>query len=138
MRAYPSIESLRGEPGFEAVLVPSYFPEGISWPPRLIVGQKRPFMAAVIEFNGTDMESVLVISESFSADFSPGRTARFSELRQSVNLEMGGREALVETGLCNDGSPCSRLSWMEGGLFLKLFMRAPSLELIRIAESMSK
>lgn len=136
MRPYASIEHLIGETGFDAVLVPSYFPEGINWPARLVIGQRRPFMAAVMEFDGKDTERVLVISESESAGFKPGYTTRFSDLRQSVKLDLKGRSALVETGLCHGGYSCSRISWQEDGLFLKLFMRAPSMELIRIAESM--
>ena len=138
MRPYPGIEQLRKEPGFDSVLVPSYFPEGIKWPPRLVLGQRRPFMAVVLEFDGEDAEMVLVISESVSADFEPGHAARFSELRQAANVDLNGSPALIETGLCHEGASCSRLSWQEGGLYVRLFMRAPSVTLIRIAESMPR
>jgi hypothetical protein len=138
MRPYPGIQELRKEPGLGDVLVPAYFPEGIKWPPRLVLGQMTPFTAVVMEFDGEDADRVLVISESASADFEPGHAARFSELRQSVNLDLQGRPALVETGLCADGVACSRLSWQEGGMYVRLFMKAPSVTLIRIAQSMFK
>jgi len=138
MRRYSGIEQLRREPGFGSVLVPSYYPEEIKWPPRHVLGQKVPFMAVVMEFDGEDEDRVLVISESSSAIFLPGRVASFSELRQSVNMDLKGRDSLVETGLCHDGAGCSRLSWNEGDLHVKLFMRAPSVTLIRIADSMLK
>ena len=136
MRQYPGVEELRHESGFGGVLVPSYFPESIKWPPTSVLGQKRPFMAAVMEFEGKGRELALIISESGSAGFRPGRLARFMELRQSVKADLKGRDALIETGLCDDGTVCSRLSWQEAGLYVRLFMRAPSVELIRIAESM--
>jgi hypothetical protein len=136
MRPYPGIQELRKEAGFGSVLVPSYFPEGIKWPPSLVLGQKSPFMAAVMEFDGDEVQRALVISESVSADFEPGHAARFSQLRQSVEMDLRGRKALIETGLCSDGAACSRLSWQEGSMHVRLFMRAPTLTLIRIAESM--
>ena len=137
MRKYAGIEQLRHEPGFERVMVPSFFPEGIMWPPALVLGQKKPFMASVMEFDGKGARRALIISQSASAGFEPGPGARFSELRQSINMDLNGREALIETGLCADGTACSRLSWQQDGrLYVKLFMRAPSVTLISIAQSM--
>jgi len=136
LKPFATVEQLKGEAGFGRVLIPSYFPEGIKWPPRLVLGQVRPFMAAVIELDSKEVERFLVISESSSPDFEPGNASRFFSLRQSVNIELKGRNVLVETGLCKDASSCSRLSWDEEGLHVRILMHSPSLELIRIAESM--
>jgi len=136
MRPYPGVDDIRKEAAFGSVIVPSYFPEGIKWPPSLVLGQSRPFMAVVMEFDGDGNQRALVISESLSADFEPGHAARFLELRQSVEMDLQGRPAHIETGLCRDGASCSSISWKEGDLHIRLFMRAPTLTLIRLAESM--
>lgn len=136
MRSYPSVEKLKHEPGFEGLLVPSYFPEGITWPPAMILGQKEPFMAAVISFDGARGRDSLVISQSTSPDFDPGGVMRFEVLRQSVEMDRAGRHLRVEIGLCHDGAQCSRVSWSGTDRHVKVFMYGPSVTLLRIVQSM--
>lgn len=142
MRRFKSIEALKSASGPREVLVPSFFPEGIAWPPALVLGQREPFSASILgfdgDFDGRRGTHVLVISQSSSASFSPGSMAAFEEIRQSVSTSVEGRDTLLETGLCRGGEQCSRLTWSEGGQRVELFMQATSLELIRIAESMLK
>ena len=85
MKHYAGVDELRRESGFGAIIVPSYFPESIKWPPTSVLGQKRPFMATIMEFEGNDGRPTLIISESGSPEFRPGRMARFMELRSTCS-----------------------------------------------------
>ena len=136
MHPYKDIREMKAEPAMQSLLVPSYFPESVSWPPKLLIAQTRPFMAALMEFDGTDSNTVLVISQSASEDFDPDGSLRMLEVRQSVKVDFAQGQALLETGLCEDAASCSSLSWSQGDVYVRVLMRAPSVVLLQIAESM--
>ncbi len=55
VRRYDSIEEATRSLGFQnKALVPKYFPEGILWPPSMILAQKKPYKAVLIEFSETE------------------------------------------------------------------------------------
>lgn len=137
LRQYPSIEKIKAAPGFEALKVPSYFPESVTWPPAQIIGMSRPFMAALMVFDGKPGKKTLVISQSTSSKFDAHGALELMELRQSVEVDLLGRSAVLETGLCYGESQCSRISWKDDGLYISALMRAPSVSLLRIARSMA-
>lgn len=136
MREYPDIQQLKHTPGFERVLEPSYFHESVIWPPSMVMGMSRPFMASVFIFEGTAGEGTLVISQSTSGRFAPDGAVDFAVLRQSIEVDLSGRAATLETGLCPGGGACSRVSWQDEGVYVTAFMRGPSVPLLRIARSM--
>lgn len=43
---YNSLEAVKRSLGVEKVIVPVYIPEGMPWPPSLIIAQKNPFFCA--------------------------------------------------------------------------------------------
>jgi hypothetical protein len=51
-------------------------------------------------------------------------------------VDLKGREAIVESGSCDSGEPCSRVTFAEGGLWLKVEMRSLPEELLVLARSM--
>src|SRR3990172_6505504 len=66
-RPYDSIEEAKRSLGLDNVLVPAYFPEGITWPPSLILAQKKPYMALVMEFKKVEAsETILIVIQSSS------------------------------------------------------------------------
>ena len=137
MNRYQSINDVEATLGIKKIYVPAYFPETIGWPPAAILAQGSPYPAVVMEFSGgSDGETMLVIVQAASRDFDPEVAIGFHSASETVALDLRGRSARLEAGLCEDRTACSRLQWDEGELHLMLTMKAPSVELIRIAESM--
>src|SRR3990170_2868300 len=61
-RQYDSIEEAKRSLGLDTVLVPGYFPEGITWPPSFIFLQKKTYKDVVMEFKETrEMEAALLV-----------------------------------------------------------------------------
>ena len=137
MSRYQRIDDVQSTLGITKIYVPAYFPETIGWPPAAILAQNKPFPAVIMEFlRASDGETMLVITQAASRRFQPDVAIRFHAVSETVPLDLRGRSARLEAGLCEDGTACSRLEWDEGDVHLMLTMRAPSIELIRIAESM--
>jgi hypothetical protein len=137
MATYPNIEAAVSTLGIRKVYVPAYFPETLSWPPAVVLAQSKPYQAVVMEFSrARDGQTVLVISQAASTLFEPDVAIPFRTVSETVPLDLRGRKARLEAGVCDDRTACSRIQWDEGTVHIVLTMRAPAVELIRIAESM--
>ncbi len=137
-RRYDSIEEAKRSLGFENILVPTYFPQGISWPPSLIVAQKKPFSAVVMEFRAEDAEAtaLIVIQSSLRDRGTQLQRIRLSELKEEIPYMLKGRNAVLQVGICDVKLPCSRITWYEGDLRHTILLMSSPFELIKIAESM--
>jgi len=137
MARYPSIDAAVSTLGIRKIYVPAYFPETLRWPPAVVLAQSKPYQAVVMEFSRAgDGQTVLVISQAASTLFEPDSAIRFRTISEEVPLDLLGRKAGLEAGVCEDRSACSRVQWDEGKVRIVLTMKASSVELIRIAESM--
>jgi len=137
MRRYTSIEEAKDKLGIKDIYVPSFFPQTLEWPPAEVLAQKRPFEAMVMAFRRAGGEgTAMVVTQAERADFAYDAGVGFDEVNERVPYDLKGRKALLEAGLCRDGSPCSRLTWEEGGITLKITIKSQPPELLRIAESM--
>lgn len=137
IETYGSIEEVRNTLGIDKVYVPSYFPEDLSWPPSLILAQRKPFDVIVMTFNGRDESSaMLVIIQSSAGHHELFEPFRILEVREETEYELKGRTAILQTGLCKDGQPCSKMIWKEGPFTIDVLMKASPFDTIRIAESM--
>lgn len=137
MSRYQSINDVESTLGIKKIYVPAYFPETIGWPPAAILAQSSPYPAVIMEFaRASDGETMLVMTQTASRSFHPEVAIRFHTISETVPLDLRGRSAQLDAGLCEDRTACSRLEWDEGDVHLMLTMEAPSIELIRIAESM--
>lgn len=136
-RRYDTLEEAGKSLGFISIMTPSYFPEGISWPPSLILGQKKPFRAVVMEFNGRDAKDTeLVVIQSFSQKAGTGlERLKLSELKEETRYGLKGRNALLQVGVCGSRT-CSRLTWPESDFQCTVLLMSSPFELIKIAESM--
>jgi hypothetical protein len=83
-----------------------------------------------------DGQTVLVVSQAASKHFEPDVAIPFRTITETVPLDLKGRSARLEAGVCNDRATCSRIQWDEGEIHIVLTMKASAVELIRIAESM--
>jgi hypothetical protein len=137
MRKYASIEEVRSALGIKDLYVPSYFPQSLTWPPSDIMAQGRPFTAVLMEFNRVGGEDIaLIISQAASRSFDPTLKIKLSQVREKVAYDLKGREAVLEVGVCEGGGPCSRVSWEEGRYTIRVVMKSPPFELLKMAQSM--
>ncbi|MDA8169055.1 MAG: hypothetical protein M0Z59_05060 [Nitrospiraceae bacterium] len=137
MRSYADVSGLRLKSGIKDPHVPSYFPEGLRWPPSAILAQRRPYPAIIMEFNGTKRNDVcLEIFQYARGGRMPAEgRIKFSEIKEKARYALKGRPALLEAGVCG-GEPCSRITWDEGTYRMRAVMKSPPFELIRVAGSM--
>lgn len=137
MRRYQSIEEVRSTLKIKDIFVPSYFPENFVWPPAEILAQKKPFAAIVMEIrHNLRGDAGLIISQSESGSFRPDEKIRIVEIRERVRYPLKGRQVLLESGVCKNDEPCSRLTWDEASYRMSVTARLLPPELSKIAESM--
>jgi len=137
LRRFDSIEEVRAKLNMRDVYVPSYFPESITWPPSEILAQTKPYPAVLIIFHAPKTrDATLVISQAVSDAFTDNSLIPLVRIARAVPYDLKNRKALLEVGTCANTEPCSRLSWTENSYRIRLVMKAPPFELIKIAESM--
>lgn len=137
MRKYASINEVRATLKVKEILIPSYFPQRLKWPPSEILAQGKPYPAIVMEFRDTERGDVsLMIIQAGSADFRADEKIRITDVIERVDHMMKGRDAHLEVGSCRQGVPCSRMVWDEGESRIEIIIKSPPFELIKIAESM--
>lgn len=139
VQRYESIEDAAKALGLQRkVLVPTYFPEGISWPPSLILVQRRPFRALVTEMTDAETKkTVMVIIGSSRADGNLRlERIRMIELREEVEYKLKDKSALLQVGTCVGEMPCSRITWQDNELHITALLVSSPFELIKVAESM--
>lgn len=140
VRRYDNIEEAARSLGFKnKAIVPKYFPEGISWPPSMILAQKKPYKAVVIEFSETEaMKTVLIIVLSSLKDRNQQlQRITMTELKEKTEYMLNGKTALLEVGTCDSGITCSRMNWQEDSLHFTVLLLSSPFELIKVAESMT-
>lgn len=139
VRKYPSVETVKSSLGINDIYVPSYFPEQLGWPPAEILAQKKPFEAVVMEFkrSGGD-DTALVIIQAERPEFLRNSKLQLQDINENIPYDLRNGTALLETGTCIDRSPCSRISWEMGKKHISLTMKSKPIELIKIAESLSR
>jgi hypothetical protein len=138
LRTYGDLDEVRSALRIAPILVPSYFPQDLSWPPAAILAQGRPFPVLVMEFerSGGGRETALVIVQADADRAVAGGRIRIERVRESAGYSLKGRDAVLDVGACRDGGPCSRISWREGRYRIDVTARSAPFELIEIAESM--
>ena len=139
-RPYDSIEEAKRSLGLDTVLVPGYFPEGITWPPSFVLAQKKPYKAVVMEFKEAKAmdAALLVIQSSWQGSDAQLQRIRMSEVKEETQYRLKGEKVLLQVGTCESRMPCSRITWQdkESGLYCTVLLLSSPFELIRIAESM--
>jgi len=137
MGRYRSIDDVRSKLHLRDLYVPSYFPEGLIWPPFLILAQNKPFTAVTMEFRSTESKDIaLTISQSASPTFRPDEKIKIQRIREKVRYPLKGRDMTLEAGVCAVGEPCSRVRWNEGRYIITVTAKSEPPALMKIAESM--
>jgi hypothetical protein len=137
-RQYTDIEEAKRSLGRAPVLVPTYFPEGIAWPPSFILAQTRPYAALVMEFKKKDSDetALIVVQSSAPGGDAQLRRITLTEVREKTPIRLKGRPAILQVGACGKEAPCSRLAWQDDGFYYSALLMSTPFELIKIAASM--
>lgn len=135
---YNDIDAAKKAAGIENIMIPVYIPETVSWPPALLVSQKKPFNAVVMEFvNTKTRETELFIIQSSSEEAEKRlQKIDFIEIKEETEYKLKGRKATLQVGDCKGASECSKIIWQENNIYCSVFLMSSSFKLIRVAESM--
>ncbi|MCX7793344.1 MAG: hypothetical protein N2257_02900 [Thermodesulfovibrionales bacterium] len=139
MRYYSSIEDLRKD--FNDIIIPTYIPEFLAWPPSKIIGQKKPYRAVALELMDKKNNVALILVESERKEFRMKGLSPV-EVKEVIRHVINGREAILRVGKCrqdfliSEEHTCSELTWREGRYFINLTLKSGPFELLKIAESM--
>jgi hypothetical protein len=138
IRQYASVEEVKRVLELDRVLVPTYFPEGVAWPPTVILAQKKPYEAVIMEFRKAEKAetTLVIIQSSLQGRYSQLERIPMVEVKEETTYPLKGRRAELQVGTCPGGTACSRISWDDSGLHCTVLFMAPPFELIKIAESM--
>jgi hypothetical protein len=137
-RQYNTIDEAKRALKLNDIVVPSYFPEGIRWPPSFILAQKKPYQAVVMEFNEVKSKEIalIVIQSSLLGSDAQLQRIKLSQVKEETQYRLKDRYVLLQVGTCDNGMQCSKMTWQDSGLFNTVVFMSSPFELIRIAESM--
>lgn len=137
LKKYKDLDEVKMVLNIRDVIIPSYFPQNLRWPPSSILAQGKPYPAVVMEFEqiGTK-DTVLVISQSLSDRFRADDKIRIAQLKEKVTYSLKGRNSVLEIGFCGKGEACSKISWKEGKYHVDVLSKSTPIELLKVAESM--
>jgi hypothetical protein len=134
---YSSIDEVRSRLHIRNIYIPSYYPQGLHWPPGRIVAQSKPYSMVLMEFTRQEDGGVLLAISQTSLPYPPPQVAiKMLQTNERVNLPLKGRIALLEVGQCRNNEQCCRISWNESPYHIEVNMVAPPSEIVKIAESM--
>jgi hypothetical protein len=138
MKRYKDIEDARTALKLKKVLLPSYFPQYLEWPPAEIFAQKEPFVTVLMHFTRRDNgETVLAIRQSDARQTEPVRTRIDPErIRTEENITIKGRPARLYNAVCPGRRSCTKVVWQEEGYSFTVIGEDSPGELLRLAESM--
>lgn len=136
-RTYASIEEVRSKLHIRDIIIPSYYPQGLQWPPARIIAQSKPYVMILMECTRQEDNNVsLIITQTLLPHTPPKTAIDILQMNERVTFPFKGRTALFEVGLCGNDEQCGRLSWNEPLYHVAVVMLAPPSEIMKIAESM--
>jgi len=136
-RSYRTIEEVKTSLNIRVIFTPSYYPQGLRWPPALITAQTKPYLMVLQEYARQDDNSIsLIITQTAGNVSVPNLPITMISKTEEVPFELKGRNAVLEVGLCKKSVQCSRVSWDEGAFRIMVIMIAPPSEMVKTADSM--
>jgi len=136
VRRFTSIAEAQSTLGIPKIYVPTYFPKTLQWPPSLVLAQTKPFTAVVMGFHRVDSRVVaLVITQTASLRLQQRPEIRLKAVQRTASVDLKGRAAVIESGLCDGDEACSSIVFAEDDSWIKIQMRAPAEELLVLAAS---
>ncbi len=139
VRKYKTIEAAKSELKLDDLLLPSYFPQYLIWPPSEILGRRRPTKMVLMHFiNYEKKDTVLSVMQAETADPHPVRSRiEPVKTRKREAVLIKGRRGELSLGLCAGGEPCNSVTWeSDDGYTFTIIAKDSVEELLKIAESM--
>ncbi len=138
IRKYASVEEAASAAGMKGLSMPSYFPRDIQWPPSEVIAASRPSKFIVMEFLNRlrgDVSMIIMQGEPYLPPLD--EKMKFKAM-EKTKYALKGRNAVLELGTCKE-EKCSRICWNEDeNRKISILMKAPPVELIKVAESIVK
>ncbi len=122
-----------------AIVIPSYFPDYLVWPPKSVLAQKKPFPSALLTVASQSAgDDTLWIYQSRSLREEPLiALPRHAVIYQTAEATLNAVEGEMVIGKSAKGTPLNQLSWREGDLRHVVLATLPPEELLKIARSMT-
>ena len=117
------------------VLLPSYFPDSLRWPPSLVRFTREDGGSVALDFQGKDGAPALLLAQTLSgaAAIPEGIQGRLAVIqRQSAPL---GEDAVLARVVAEDGTLWNQLEWTRSDRRFLLRGRGSLEDLIRMARS---
>jgi hypothetical protein len=138
LRGYTNINELKNSLKIKDLLLPTYLPENIKWPPSKILGQSTPYLAIILEFtSATNNDTILFISISENKNFKYPNNIILHNNSKTFTININNRPALIKAGFCQDNINCSEIiiNDVKYQIVLKGKIQLPVL--LKIAKSIS-
>jgi hypothetical protein len=138
VKKYKTIEDAKGELKMSDLLLPSYFPQYLIWPPSEIFGRRRPAKMVLMHFINYDRkDTVLSVMQAETADPHPIKSRiEPVKTRKREGILIKGIRGELSLGLCAGGEPCNSVTWESDGYTFTIIAKDSVEELRKIAESM--
>jgi hypothetical protein len=138
-KSYSTIEEAEYSLG-SRILLPSYFPDYLIWPPKEIRVVRKPSLIITLVFiSQGDGRPSLVIHEIISnTDESKGVGVDSMEPNrdsEEIQVSVGGSKGTLELGVVEKGSGWTQLSWRQGDRKIVLRSNGSVEDLLKIARS---
>jgi hypothetical protein len=117
------------------VLLPSYFPDSLRWPPSQVRFTREDGGSVALDFQGKDGAPALLLAQTLAsaATIPEGIQGRLAVIqRQSAPL---GEDAVLARVVAEDGTLWNQLEWSRSGRRFLLRGRGSLEDLIRMARS---
>ena len=140
LRKYGSIELVKRKLHIEKIYMPAYLPEGLNlkWPPSEIYAQKKPFLMILMHFQHRDSADIglTVYQVDSRTKYQPEPRIKIIRIKNKSRVSIKDREGTLVTAVCENDTPCNKVSWKEGDFLLTVTGKDSERDLIRIAGSM--
>lgn len=140
MRPYESLDAVRENLRVDKIVLPTYFPEEIAWPPKFILAQKTPFFALVMEFNrhGSNETSLIIVQSEVYESLSKLDRLVFSTVSEQAEHLIKSKKVTVQAGICKGNIKCSKVTGQMDNMYFSVSSVFTPIELLRIADSMMR
>ncbi|MFL5262759.1 MAG: hypothetical protein ACJ79L_10225 [Anaeromyxobacteraceae bacterium] len=117
------------------LVLPSYFPDTLAWPPRQVRFTLAPPGAAALHVDGRDGRPRVLLAETVAPGPLPERLLPTAAPLSETRVHLGAREATLARVVGEDGEVWNEVAWEQGGRTLLLRSRGSIDELLRMARS---
>jgi len=135
VKAYQDVDTAGRALGIKNIPVPTYFPENITWPPSAVIAQNYPYPAILLQFTSQDTSDKLLVITRNPTSKQPLLKTSVEDISEQSKASLNGTDAILITGTCGTGRPCSLITWDAAGQQTSVLLYERPFELIKIAQS---